>query len=128
MAAFLKSKEDISGPERGYHYMCDWVAQNANRFVRYEDAAKDKVYTGEIYGYLDGITAYIISSVFRRACDDEGVSAQGLLSWMKTNELIETRGRAFTKCKTINGVKAECVVMKMRFFEDNDDDEDDLPL
>ncbi len=128
MAEFLKSKAAISGPERGYHYMCDWVAQNGNKFIRPEDAGSDKVYTGEVYGYLEGSTAYIISSVFRRACDDEGLSSASLLSWLKTGNFIETRGRAFTKGKSINGVKAECVVMKMPFIEDYDDNEDDLPL
>jgi len=128
MSEFLKSKAAISGPERGYHYMCDWVAQSGNKFVRPEDAGSDKVYNGEIYGYLDGNTAYIISSVFRRACDDEGISSQGLLSWLKTNNLIETRGRALSKGKRINGVLAECIVLKLQIFEDEYDDENDLPL
>ena len=128
MSEFLKSKAAISGPERGYHYMCDWVAQSGNKFVRPEDAGSDKVYNGEIYGYLDGNTAYIISSVFRRACDDEGISSQGLLSWLKTNNLIETRGRALSKGKRINGVLAECIVLKLQIFEDEYDDENDLPI
>jgi len=123
IAEFLKSKASVSGPERGYHYICDWVAQNGNKFIRPEDAAKEKIYTGEVYGFLAGNTAYIISTMFHRACEENGLSAPALLSWLKTNDLIETRGRAFTKGKRINGVLAECVVLKLQVFEESEDDD-----
>lgn len=32
IAEFLKTKESVSLGERGYAYMCDWVALNANKF------------------------------------------------------------------------------------------------
>lgn len=116
ISAFLKSKASVSVGERGYSYMCDWVAMNANNF----DSDNKK---GSIYGVIDGDYAYINQSVFRKACRDAGYDDRVLLSWLKSNGLILTRGRRFTRGKRLNGVNVECVAMKMKECDDYDGDE-----
>lgn len=114
ISEFLKSKASVSVGERGYAYMCDWVAMNANRFKSEESNS------GDCYGVIDNDFAYINNTVFRKAAGDAGFDARTLLSWMKTNGMIQTRGRAFTKNKRINGIATECVVMKLHSGIEND--------
>lgn len=109
---FLKTKSSVSAGERGYAYMCDWVAVNTNRFKSEESNS------GECYGVIDGEWAYINNSIFRKAAKEAGYDERALLSWLKTNGLIQTRGRAFTKNKRINGIATECVVMQLHSSED----------
>lgn len=128
MAEFLKSKEAVSAADRGYHYMCDWVSQNANKLKGSDDST-------DVYGLLpaegeDKGWVYIIRSVWNKVCANEQISARALLSHLRTQALIQTRGKGFTKTKRINGVSTECVVMKLP----SDDDfleitsRDDLPF
>lgn len=113
ISEFLKSKASVSVGERGYAYMCDWVAMNTNRFKSEESNS------GDCYGVIDNDFAYINNTVFRKAAGDAGFDARALLSWMKTNGLIQTRGRAFTKNKRINGIATECVVMQLHSGVEN---------
>lgn len=113
ISEFLKSKASVSVGERGYAYMCDWVAMNTNRFKSEESNS------GDCYGVIDNDFAYINNTVFRKAAGDAGFDARALLSWMKTNGLIQTRGRAFTKNKRINGIATECVVMQLHSSTEN---------
>ncbi|WP_298481783.1 DUF927 domain-containing protein [uncultured Ruminococcus sp.] len=106
IAEFLQTKASVSAGERGYQYMCDWVAMHANKF------ALDNV-NSEVYGTLENGWAYINSSVFRKAAQDAGYDSRALLSWMKSRGLILTRGRNFTRGKRIHGVNTECVTMKL---------------
>lgn len=111
MAEFLKSKEAVSAADRGYHYMCDWVSQNANK-LHGSNSDSDcyglLVSEGEDTGWV-----YIIRSVFDKVCSDGQISARALLGNLRTRELIQTRGKGFTKTKRINGVATDCVVMKL---------------
>jgi hypothetical protein len=112
LAAFLKSKEAVSAADRGYNYICDWVSQNASRLCG--DAE-----TGDVYGKIpkdpdeDTGWVYIIRSVFNKVCSDAGISAPALLSHLRSRELIQPRGKGFTKTKRINGVPTDCVIMKL---------------
>ena len=114
---FLKTKSSVSAGERGYSYMCDWVAMNTNRFKSEENNS------GECYGVIDGEWAYINNSVFRKAAKDAGFDDRALLSWLKTNRLIQTRGRNMTRGKRINNVNTECVVMKLHDSDYSEIDE-----
>lgn len=116
MVEFLRSKEAISAADRGYAYMCDWVAQNANKL-------QGKADNNEVYGLIVPVEAednpdagyvYIIRSVFNRACGDAGISAPALLSHLRSRGLIKTRGKGCTCAKRINGVPANCVIMRMQ--------------
>ena len=52
IAEFLKSKEAVSAAQRGYAYMCDWVAQNANKL-------RGEAETGDVYGLIEEPWVYI---------------------------------------------------------------------
>ena len=109
---FLQSKAAVSAGQRGYRYMCDWVSQNANRLREGND-------TGDIYGLIEGDWAFIIRSVFQKAVEDAGFSSAALISYLKQNGLIQTRGRNNTRGKRINGVLTECVVLHIAPEEDS---------
>lgn len=118
ISEFLRTKASVSMGERGYRYMCDWVAQNAARL-------RPDIETGETYGTVDGEHAYIISKVFREACEDGGFSAAALLSYLKANNLIRTRGKRNTVGKRIGSINTECVAMKMPDVDLSDDNLDE---
>lgn len=115
IAEFLQTKTNVSAGERGYKYMCDWVALNSNKF-------RTDLEIGDTYGIIQTGWVYIISSIFRQTAEKEGFSSTALLSWLKSKGLILTRGRNNTRGKRINGVNAECVVMKLP--DDNADGEE----
>lgn len=123
----LATKQEVSVGERGYQFLCDWVGANQKRFAT-KDAAPEN---GEIYGIFgdnDGYV-YIIRSVFMRVVEQEGYNAKSLLSYLKENKLISTRGRNMTKCKRINGHQVECVALELSHSNCEDDeipDEDEL--
>ena len=87
--------------------MCDWVAANSKRFVTGEDNS------GEVYGVINDNYAYIIRSKFCEVAEKQGFDTRALLSWLKANGKILTRGRNNTKGKRINGVNVECVVLRL---------------
>ncbi|MBQ6951268.1 MAG: DUF927 domain-containing protein [Clostridia bacterium] len=109
IAKFLASRDAVSAGKRAYDWLCDWVASNASRF--YSDIKGE--FSGEIYGVLEHNTAYIIRGIFMRALTDAGFSSSATISYLKSNNLIETRGRANTKSKRINGVRTECIVLRL---------------
>lgn len=120
MATFLKDKSDVSAGQRGYDYICGWISANSNKFIyRNSDGELIKP-NGDLYGQLENEWAYINAGVFRKAVKDAGFDDRALLSWLKSNHLIETRGRRFTRGKRFNGVLTECVALRMK----NDADEE----
>jgi len=121
---FLASKEAVSAGRRAYAWLCDWVGSNVNRFFNPELPP-----SGDCYGIIENNTAYINRGVFNKVIQEAGYSYAATLSYLKANNLIETRGRAFTKGKRINGVLSECVVLKLQTeWGDPDNTEDLLPL
>lgn len=126
MARHLATKREVSMGERGYNYLCDWVGANQKRFVKAQIVPDN----GEIYGILgDDGYVYIIRNVFMRVVEQEGYNPKALLSYLKEEQLIATRGRNMTKGKRVNGVNVECVALKMAAIDSEDDeppDEDDL--
>ena len=118
---FLASKEAVSAGRRAYDWLCDWVASNVNRFYN-----PDMPPTGDCYGIIENNIAYINRGVFNKVIQDAGYSYAATLSYLKANGLIETRGRAFTKSKRINGVRSECVVLKLQVEWDEECDPNEL--
>jgi hypothetical protein len=118
---FLASKEAVSAGKRAYDWLCDWVASNVNRFFNPELPP-----SGDCFGIIENNTAYINRSVFNKVVQEAGYSYAATLSYLKSNNLIETRGRAFTKGKRINGVLSECVVLKLQTEWDDPGGTDDL--
>ena len=123
IAEFLRSKESASAAERGYAYMCDWIAQNTHKL---KGATSDM----ETYGIIDETEgyAYIIRSAWNKACEDAGISAQALLSHLKSRCLIKTRGRAYTTGKTFNGARVECVAVKLPSLYDELNATDEIEM
>ena len=118
MSAFLASKAAVSAGERGYQYLCDWVAQNSNKFL------SDSVYASDgkgndVYGVLEDNEAFIIRSVFNRVTNDEGFSPRSLLSWLKQNDKIRTREKNLTRGKRINGINTECICLRLPTLDDD---------
>ena len=128
IAEFLASKAAVSAGDRGYKYLCDWVTANSSRLCGRSDNGQ------EIYGAMEedyagnASKAYIIRSVFDRVLQDAGYSTAAMLSYLKQEGLIETRGRNNTRGKRINGVLTECVCMILPSEEREIQQYDELPL
>lgn len=120
---FLASREAVSAGRRAYDWLCDWVASNVNRFY-----SADVPPAGETYGIIENGVAYINRGVFNRVIQEAGFSGSATLSYLKSNRLIEVSGRKYTKCKRVNGVRTECVVLKLPLDGDESNDFDELPL
>lgn len=120
ISEFLASRAAVSAGDRGYQYLCDWVTQHSNQLVGRSD-------TVEVLGALDGNRAYIIRSVFERILQDAGYSTAAMISYLKQEHLIETRGRNNTKGKRINGIPTECFCLLLPAV-DTEEELDELPL
>lgn len=120
ISEFLASRAAVSAGDRGYQYLCDWVTQHSNQLVGRSD-------TIEVLGALDGNRAYIIRSVFERILQDAGYSTAAMISYLKQEHLIETRGRNNTKGKRINGIPTECFCLLLPTV-DTEEELDELPL
>lgn len=118
ISEFLKTKASVSAGQRGYDYLCDWVAINSAKF-----SGEGSV---DSYGLIDGNLAYINRTMFRNACKEGGFDESALLSWLRKKGLIQTRGRAYTRPKKIAGVPVECVVMKLSQIVQDEPGEDEL--
>ena len=117
---FLASREAVSAGNRAYEWVCDWVSANSNRF--YSDSGGP---AADAYGVIDGNLAYINRGIFNRVVQEAGYSGSAVLSYLKSNRLIDASGRKYTRCKRVNGVRTECVVLKLPA---DADDFDELPL
>ena len=124
VSEFLASKAAVSAGDRGYKYLCDWVTQNSNKLC-----GRSENPNIEVLGALEDGRAYIIRSVFERILQDAGYSTAAMISYLKQSNLIETRGRANTKGKRINGIPTECFCLRLPSVElDDEVDPDEQPL
>ncbi len=98
MAAFLRTRAQVSANERAYQFMLDWVGQNQNRFeidpqrqppAYGTDQTRGPV-TGDIYGVIKDDIAYIIGQTFNETVSAAGYSPDGFASWLKQEGLIIT--------------------------------------
>ena len=123
ISEFLASKAAVSAGDRGYKYLCDWVSQNSNRLV-------GKSENVDVLGALEEGKAYIIRSVFERVLQEAGYSTAAMISYLKQEHLIETRGRNNTKGKRINGIPTECFCLVLPSVDLDGEENDDhkLPL
>lgn len=124
VSEFLASKAAVSAGDRGYKYLCDWVTQNSNKLC-----GRSENPNIEVLGALEDGRAYIIRSAFERILQDAGYSTAAMISYLKQSNLIETRGRANTKGKRINGIPTECFCLRLPSVElDDEADPDEQPL
>jgi hypothetical protein len=124
ISKFLATKDEVNIGERGYHYICDWVAQNANKMR--EQTSDDR---GEIYGIIEDNVAYIIASVFDSACRDGGFDPRPLRSWMRKKNLLAAQSgkNRSTFVRKINGLSTRCVAVTLE-SEDKISAADDIPF
>lgn len=122
IAKFLASRDAVSSGRRAYDWLCDWVASNINHFD-----VGEMMSNSEVYGVLEGNRAYINRGIFNRAIADAGFSGSAILSYLKSNHLIETKKKGYTKGKRIRGGLVECVVLTLQTDED-ESEFDGLPL
>lgn len=107
IAGFLASREAVSTGRRAYDYLCDWVAQNANRL-------KPEIDSGDVYGLVEKDVAYIINSVFTAACEAAGFNQKAVLSYLKGADLLLTDGNGkSTRTKRIRGSVTRCVALRL---------------
>lgn len=125
ISAFLASKAAVSAGDRGYKFLCDWVTQNSNRLCGRDESANI-----DVLGTIENGRAYIIRSVFERVLQDAGYSTAAMVSYLKQEGLIETRGKHNTRSKRINTIPTECfcLVLPQVTPDDEEDPDDDLPL
>lgn len=125
ISKFLATKDEVNVGERGYHFICDWVAQNANKMR--EQSGDDR---GDVYGVIEGNVAYIIATVFDNACRDGGFDPRPLRSWMKKKDKLALQGdtNRNTVKKRINGVASVRCVAVILESEKEITADDDLPF
>lgn len=121
LGEFLKEKNEVSTSERGYEYMCGWVAAHVNQF-------RENTEHGDRYGVIDGDIAMINRTIWNKACEEAGLSPKALLGHLKSKGLIITSGKAYTKTKRIDGVAVHCVWMILPPEDGEQREYDDVPL
>lgn len=118
LQSYLATKASVSTGDRGYQYMCDWVARNGHKLRGEADG------NIEVLGRVDeknGV-AIIIASAFREAAEEGGFSSAALLSYLKQKNLIETAGGRNTKSARINGGTVHCIHMRLMADTEECDD------
>ena len=125
ISKFLATKDEVNIGERGYHYICDWVAQNANKMR--EQTSDDR---GEIYGIIEDNIAYIIASVFDSACRDGGFDPRPLRSWMRKKNLLVLQGdtnrsTVTKKIGEMNSVRCVAIILES---DDKVSSDEDMPF
>ena len=120
LGEFLKEKAAVSASERGYEYMCGWIAANERQF-------EDTVEHGEHYGVFKDGYAVVNRTIWDRACAEAGVSSKALLSHLKTKGLLQFSGKGYTKnCRIDKKVSIPCIWLRLP--PDEDQEVDELPL
>lgn len=121
LGEFLKEKAAVSASERGYEYICGWIAANERQFA-------DSVEHGEHFGVFKDGYAVINRTIWERVCQDAGISSKALLSHLKTKGLLLTGGRGYTKNWRVDKhVPVPCVWLRLP-GEERDSWDDELPL
>lgn len=123
ISGFLKEKSEVSAGQRAYNFLCDWVAINASRFQTLDN-------NGEFWGKVDEAEnkVYIVSTVFRKALTDNGFDERAVISWLRSNYLIEPDKDGKSSKKTsVDGHRARYIVMELaEVIQDYDSDIDYL--
>ncbi len=104
---FLSTHSEVSADRRALDWLMDWVAQNSKKFNHSEN-------TQETWGKVDFDKVLIIRDIFNKACTENGYNPSSFLSYLRRENLIETEGRGFTKRVRMNGIKCQCVVLKIQ--------------
>lgn len=107
IAEFLKTKDDVSANPRAYEYVCEYIAENQNKFI------SDPDHPGELWGKLMTDSVYIIKKRFTQICEEGGYNAQSLISWLRDKGTIECRNGKNTVMQRIGGVNTRCIHLSL---------------
>lgn len=119
---FMTSKQAMSVGKRAYDYICSWIAKNSSKF----DSANAQYI--EMYGVINGDTAYIIRSALDDVLNEAGFNPQSVYSWLKCNNYIETdfKNQIYTKVKKINGISVRCIWLRLPEADENSEFADEI--
>ena len=109
---FLSTKSEVSANGRAHEWITEWLAQNKGKFGA-------SSFDTDTWGKFEKGTAYVIRSIFDKACHENGFNPASFLSWMKRNDMLDTDVGRNTKRIRINGVLCQCVAIRM-VSEDGD--------
>ena len=88
----LMDHEELSDAQRCYHFVCDKIAMNGQRF--------DDTTSCEKWGFIESGIAYLHSQALQDLCDQGDFSMRSFLSWARTNGKVEfARDGKSTKLK-----------------------------
>ena len=118
LGSFLKERNEVSASERGYDYICGWIAANERQF-------EDVVEHGEHYGVFKDGYAVINRTVWERVCADAGIHSKPLLSHLKSKGLIDVGPKGYTRSWRIDRhVSVPCVWLRLPPENGNGETED----
>lgn len=117
VAGIMKSKDEVSLPERAYQRVLDWIASNPNRFTDYNNS-------GELWGKLDDSYAYIIKGVLDDFLQKNEFSFDSVKKeWVNKGYLIKGTDGKYTISVRM-GKQIRCVKL-LNGQEDNVVDKED---
>jgi hypothetical protein len=108
LSNFLASKESASLGARFYPIAVSWVAENKTHFETYNAPAQNGT-----YGRIEGNVAYISRPQFESLAQDNGVSPQAVLSWLRANNLILIQRQKYSYRMRVNGIPIQTIALKI---------------
>lgn len=115
---FLATRASVSAGARAYDWLCGWVAENENHF--YTDGGAP---AGDVYGLIDNLMVYIISTKFNDALKEAGFDPKATISYLKSNKLIvTTQGKGNGRTKKIGRTSPYCIWLRLPADDDISDD------
>ena len=119
LSVFLKDKADVSAGQRGYDFICDYIAMNQARFMKPEENS------GEVWGKMADNKVWINASKLNKILMDNGFSKAAIMSWIDSNGLLEYNKNNSDRHKTIKttvyGMRNHYYVIRLP--EEKNDDE-----
>ena len=111
---FLHTKKAVSSNERGYEFLCGWVTQNQNKFIKKLNNNEDILRMSEILGEIDGDYVYLNINKFNEICEEGGFNESSLLSFLKDRKVIMHSEKRNTISHRINKIPTCCLCFRLR--------------
>lgn len=119
MSRFLKDKSDVSAGQRGYDFICDYIAMNQSRFLKPEENS------GEVWGKIIDDKVWINASKLNKILADNGFSKAAIMSWIDNNGYLDYNKNNSDRHKTVKttvyGMRSHYYIIKLP--EENTQDE-----
>ena len=128
---FLLDRNTTSIGQRGYDFICGWVAENASRFISDNPVAGSLEMTpNQVYGRFKSVSeVYVIANVLDRAMKDAGFgNVSAVYSWMAEHNFLRKRTGSkakYRQAQRIGTIKPQVYVI---ILPTDDDDAEFEPL